>query len=525
MSDDVTKTDDDSVELSTVLQLNTQRTTDQVSVVKRDGDEQALVSLDEAYEVTGQESLHILAANCREYLNNKRLHPSVNTVLMISGNESMIPAYDRMNAVIGGESFLAKLKQGFITVVKAAKKFLLAVVEWIITRIRVLLGFEKTERELAIVAEHSDDAKRELIALLSSLIGADKVNIDVAELYDALPGDLTQREAFSIVQGRNKKIIDQVDTLSQVQGRLEKIETLIKNAGHDARTSRGRYQQAVAKLRKAWKDQESFSSADVIEFRAMLDDEVAVKLNPGPIRQELADLVDMVYEIDLGGVGVDKAFKQNLSAHKDALAKTIPVRVSAEDYERVKMVASRMGTIMLKAQHPFDPSTLASLKDVIDVSDAQLIESIDAVFDKAGILKLSYTSYCSLINEYTWSLNQLISISSNVRKSIANIVSWSTKVDKLMLTYLTKDLKTIINTEQELLNENGNQIAAVYNSSGERVDTTSNLNYSELFMSRHPVIGSALEVYRAKTGDLRKNFKIIERVNAGLKELGIQSRI
>jgi hypothetical protein len=525
MSEENTKTDDDSVELSTVLQLNTQKGTDQVTVVKRDDGEQALVSLDETYEVTGQESLNILAANCREYLNNKRLHPSGPSVLLISGCESMVPAYDRMNGVMGGESFLEKLKQGFITVVKAAKKFLLAVIDWIITRIRVLLGFEKTERELAIVAAHSEDTKRELIALLSSLIGAEKVNIDVAELYEALPGDLTQRDAFSIVYNRNKKIVDQVDALASIQGRLDKVETLIKNAGHDARTSRGRYQQAVAKLRNAWKDQESFSSADVIEFRAMLDNEVAVKLNPEPIRKELRELVDMAYDIDLGGVGVDKAFKQNLTAQKDVLDKTIPVTISAADFERVKMVAGRMGTVLLNTQQPFDAATLGALKDVIEVADAQLIESIDAVFDKAGILKLSYTSYCSLINEYTWSLNQLISISSNVRKSIANIVNWSTKVDKLMFTYLSKDLKTIINTEEELLNENGNQIAAVYNANGERVDTTSNLNYNQLFMAKHRVLGPALEVYRAKTGDLRKNFKIIERVNAGLKQMGIQSRI
>lgn len=524
MSEENKKTDDDSIELSTVIQLSPQTPTDKVSVVKgKEGQE--YISLDETYEVTGQESLGVLAANCREYLSNKRLHPSAFSVLMISGCEGLVPSYDRMNAVRGGESFLTTLKQGFIAIIKAAKKFLLAVIDWIVLRVRTLLGFEKTEKELAVVAELSDDVKKSLIALLSSLIGADKVDLNVAELYDALPGDLSQRDAFSIVYNRNKKIIDQMDTLAKLQGRLEGIDAVIKNAGHDARQSRGRYQQAVGKLRAAWADRENFSNADVIEFRSMLDEEVAIKLNPEPIRKELAILVDEAYDIDLGSIGADKAFKQSLSAHKDVLDKTIPVRVTPEEYERVKKVSERMGTIMLKASHPFDANTLNFLKDVIEVKDAELIESIDNAFDKVAVLKMSYTSYCSTVNEYTWALNQLISISGNIRRSIANIVNWSTKVDKLLLTYLTKDIQTIINTEQELLNENGNKIAAVYNEKGQRTDTTSNINYDELFLAKHPYIGSALHTYRAKTGDLRKNFKIIERVNAGLKALGVQSRI
>lgn len=524
MSEEITKTDDDSVELSTVLQLGPHPATDKVSTVTaEDGTE--YISLDETYEVTGQESLRVLAANCREYLNNKRLHPSGFAVLNIAGVEGLLPTYDRFNAVKGGESFLSSLKQGFLTIIKAAKKFLISVIDWIVLKIRTLLGFEKTERELAVVAEHSNDVKRELIALLGSLIGAEKVDLDVGELYDALPGDLSQREAFTIIQNRNKKIIDQVDNLAVLQTKLNDVESTIKNAGVLARQSRGRYQQAVAKLRKAWEDKDNFSNADVMEFRAALDEEVGVNLNPDPIRKQLAEIVDMAYDIDLGSVGVDKAFKQKLTASKDVLENKIPVRVSAEDYNRIKVVASRMSVTMLRASAPFDEKVINFLKDVIEVKDAELIESIDAAFDGMGVLKMSYTSYSSSINEYTWCLNQLITISGNIRRSIANIVNWSTKVDKMMVTYLTKDLNTIINTEQELLNEKGNKLVGIYDKDGNRVDSTGTINYDDLFMAKHPYIGAALQSYRAKTGDLRKNFKIIERVNVGLKKLGVQSRI
>jgi len=138
---------------------------------------------------------------------------------------------------------------------------------------------------------------------------------------------------------------------------------------------------------------------------------------------------------------------------------------------------------------------------------------------------MSYTSYCSSINEYVWALNQLITVSSNIRRSIVGIVNWSVKVDKMLFTYLTKDLNTIINTEQELLNEQGKKFVMVKDADGNHIDSTGTMNYDDMFMAKHPYIATVLQQYRAKTGDLRKNFKIIEKINAGLKKLGVQSRI
>lgn len=524
MSDTKQQTDNDSIELSTTVQLGNHSDTDKTSVVEKGKD---YISLDELYLNTGQEALNTLAANCREYLASGRLHPSAFTCLQISGSETMIPMYDKMNARQGGESFLETLKKGFLAIITAAKKFLLAVIDWIITKIRVLLGFEKTEKEIAIVAENAEDVKRDVIALLASLTGAETLDLEVAELYEALPGNVTQQEAFSIIQNRNKTVIDQIETLTALQSKLKAVDETIKKSGGHARQARSRYQQAVAKLRKAWDDKETFSTADVIEFRHTLDEDIGVNINPEPIRKELADILDEAFGINLGGIGADKAFKMALNNHKETLEKSIPVRVSPEQFKRIKAASRQMGAIMMNTSQPFDAASLGALKDVIEVTDAQLIESIDAsvTFDRAGVLKLSYTNYCSLVNEYTWVLNQLMNISGMVRKNIASIVSWSNKVDKLMLSYISKDLKAIMTSEQTLLNEDGKAIAIIRDSDGNPINSNMRLNYDEIYLAKHPYIGSALMTYRAKTSELRNQFKIIEKINRGLKKLGVNSRI
>lgn len=520
------KTDDDSIELSTVVQLSPHVNTDQISVVARDGDGKEYISLDEAYEVTGQESLGILAANCQQYLQHRRLSQSGLTALRIDGVEGLVPGYDRFNAYKGGESFIDALKKGFITIVKAAKRFLLAVVDWIVNKIKALLGFSKTEKELKIVADVSEDLKKDLGVLLSNITGADGIDLDIEELYAALPGNVTATEAFSIIHNRNKTAMDQLETLEEIAKDLEDAENLILNSGNIARQSRSRYQQAARKLRAAFKDPETFSVADVIEFRSALDEEVGVNLNPAPLRDMLSGLIDKVYGINLGEVGLDKDFKDNLRKQRDSLTKLDSVKVTASDYEKVRRISKKMNTILLRASRDhFDPAVLDQLKDVIDVKDGELIDAIDRTFDNMGVLKMSYTSYMSSINEYSASLEHLATIAGQIRRSIAGVVNWANKVDKLMISYISQDISKMVAAEKETLNPTGLSITAINNAQGEQVDTAMFVDYDKMLIAKHPYIGSAIMAWRMNSEELRKSYKVIDRINAGLKAIGINNRI
>lgn len=525
MSDENKGTGDDSIELSTVVQLSPHTQRDKISTVDRE-DGKEYISLDETYEVTGQESIAIIAANCREYLSGQRLHRSGFEALMISGVESLMPGYDRYNGIKGGESFIGAIKNGIIVVVKAIKRFVISVVEWIVLRIRTILGFEKTERELQVVAELSDDVKKDLSAVLGNLVGSEKIDLDIAEFYAALPGSVTTTDAFNIIRNRNKTIIDQVEDLQKLQSDLDAAEESILQAGNFARQARSRYQIAIKKLRTAFKDTESFSMSDIIEFRTALDNEIGINLNPVPLRERVAELVDKAYGISLGEVGLDKAFKDNLRKRREELNVLIPVKVDPADYTRIKKVGAALGRLMLRSSHvKFDADALKELKSVIEVEDAELIKNIEAAFPDAGVLSMSYVNYSSSISEYTAALEYLVTISSQIRRSIAGIVNWSNKVDKLMVSYISKDLNSILKNENELLNDKVRGGIQITDANGDVVDSAFNINYDELFIAKHPYIGSALMSYRAKVGELRKQFKVLDRINVGLKKLGISARI
>lgn len=520
------KTDDDSIELSTVVQLSPHATTDKVSVVARDGEGTEYVSLDEVYEVTGQESIRILADNCRQYLAHQRLSPSGFHALRIDGVEGLVPGYDRFNAYKGGESFLGALKNGFVTIIKAIKRFVIAVIDWVILKVKSLLGFSKTEKELQIVADLSEDVKKDLGTVLGNIVGAEGLNFDVQEMYAALPGTVTTTEAFTIIYNKNKSNLEQLENLTNLSNDLERAEELILRSGNLARQSTSRYQAAAKKLRKAFTDKQNFSTADVAEFRVAIDLEVGQNLNPEPLRQAVAELVEKAYGIELGEIGVGKDFKDNLRQHREQLNAGLGVRVTENDYEKVRKVAKLLPKILLRGSSVhFDAATLASLKNTFNVEDAKLIEAVDSVFDKMGVLKLNYTTYCSSISEYTAALEYLVTVCGQIRRSIASVINWTNKVDKLMLSYISKDLNNMIKTEQEVLNATGKSVTAITNDKGEQIDTAMDINYEAMYISKHPWLSPAVLVSRAHFERVKSQYKVIDRINAGLKTLGVMNRI
>ncbi|AEV89539.1 putative virion structural protein [Pseudomonas phage OBP] len=518
------KTDSESVELGSVLQLHPHKPTTKVNTVDRkDGEE--YISLDDVYEVTGQESLQILAANCREFMNNKRLAPSGYTVLLLAGNESMIPGYDRYNAVKGGEGFLEALKKGFVIIIKNAKRFIIAVIDWGVARLRALLAFEKTEKELAIIASVSKEVKTKLLGILSELADGEKVPFDTAELYAALPGNITSTDAFSIVRGGiNKGITAQMKNFQSVVKDLDAASQLMIRAGMDAKNSRSRYQMAVRKLRQAFRDRESFSAADVTEFRHAIDKELVEALNPEPMRDMLDKIITRVYDIDLGNIGLDGAFKDNLRKQREELTKTVQVKVTPEEYEEYRGIASNLAVTMLKqSSDRFDANQLAVLKDALEVKDAELIEEIQNAFPEHGVLSTSYTAYAAHISEYVSTMEYLVNVCGNVRRSIASIINWGNKVDRLMFSYITKDISTILAAEDELLSKEKVDDLAAKDKDGKRVDSILNIDYDATFIAKHPVYGRAIQAYRFETSKLRQKFKMIDEVNKLLKSIGART--
>lgn len=520
------KTDGESVELSTTVQLAPHSPTDKVNTVKRDDikekPEGEYISLDDLYEVTGQESLHVIGANCRELNERKRLHKSAMTVMSISGAEGFAPGYDRLNAIKGAEGFVDALKKGFINIVKAVKRFIMGVIDWIVIRLKALFGFSKTAKQLAVVADHSAKAKEQLAKVLGDLAANKNLELDTKELYAALPGDMDSKTAFRIIHAKNKTQLEQVQVLVKSIPEIKNTQKLLESATQVARTSKSRYSQAADKLRATYKTGE-VSPADIVEFRNVIDKELIELLNVTPVRSAMLGLLDKLYGIDASGTGIDKSFQDNMRKYRDQLSELTPVRVTNDLYDEYRQLSEELPDVLATlSESNYDATTVQNLKDIIDVKDAELIDNITSAFPGTGVLTTSYAAYCSTVSEYISALEHLTNMLVSIRGNMADIVGWANGVDRLMVGYISQDLKRIMNAEASYLSDKAIDEMAIKDKSGNQVGSAVELDYDRLFISHIPGL---LSDKLGAVGDvIQKRYGILKTINTHLKEMGITVR-
>lgn len=522
-------TDKESVELGTTLQLAPHSPTDKVSTVDRkdikENPKGEFISLDEVYETTGQEAFQSLAANCREYVDNRRLHGSAFSVFGLSGFESAMPGFDRLNAIMGGEGFVDSLKKGFIALIKGAKRFILAVIDWVIMRVKAMLGFTRSARELEIIAQHSSEAKRLLAEVMQDLAKEKNINFDVTELYAALPQDVESKVAFRIVKDNNKSLLDQVKTLSTAAAEIITVQNQVNRVSQLARTAKSRYEQAVGKLKAAHRDG-GVDSEVIAEFKVALEKEILQTLDLSGLRTSFTKLVDKIYTIKLNDAGLDKAFKDEIRKYREQISAMEMVKVSSSDYEAYREASKTLPRKLVEmSEAQYDANVISYLKDIVDIKDAELISAITDNDMNASPLLSIYTAYTGSVSEYVATLEHMLNILNSIRGSIANIVGWANGIDRLMTGYIANDIKMIKEAESAYLSKEAAKEMAINNSKGEQVGSKVNLDYERLFMAKHntPIIGNITG--QDLSDYIRNKYKIIDTINGHLKAMGVPVRI
>lgn len=521
-------TDKESVELGTTLQLSPHSPTDKVNTVDRkdikENPKGEYISLDDVYETTGQESFQVLAANCREFVEHRRLHGSAFAALGLTGFESMMPGFDRFNAVKGGEGFVDSLKKGFVALIKGAKRFILAVIDWVIMRVKAMLGFTRSARDLEIVAEHSSEAKRLLAEVMQDLAKEKNINFDVTELYAALPQDVESKVAFRIVKDNNKSLLDQVGTLSKAAGEIIAVQNQVNRVSQLARTAKSRYEQAVGKLKAAHRS--GGVDAEVIaEFKLALEKEILETLNLSGVRSSFIKLIDKIYSIKLTDSGLDKAFKDEIRKYREQISAMESVKVSAADYEAYREASKALPRKLVEmSEAQYDANVISYLKDIVDVKDAELISAITDNDMSASPLLSIYTSYTGSISEYVATIEHMLNILNSIRGSIANIVGWANGIDRLMTGYIANDIKMIKEAEGAYLSKDAIKEMAIKDEKGNQVGSKVNIDYDRLFTAKFGgLLNQVTPGYMAEY--IREKYKMIGTINEHLKAIGVPVRI
>lgn len=522
------RTDDESVELGSVLQLAPHTPTTKEDSVEKPADGKGFISLDEVYETRGFEALETLARNCHELDKNRRLSVSGFTVLKLDGCENFMPGFDRQNALQGSESFIDKLKAGFLVIIKGIKEIIIKVIDYIVTKIRVLLGFEKTERELAIVAEKTNDAKGSVAQVLRRITEKSGFDWEHTSFYEGLPANITSGEMFNIVHGKNRTLMEQVQKLADSKGLLGEASLVLASAGQSARRARSLYKEAVADLR-AVADAGEIGPSDIARFRQRLEEEIVTTLDPKAMSATIDKLMSEIYNLDVKSIGGGDSVAKVINEYRKSIGESKAFVATPELTASIMKVKADIVNGMIKGTlGKYDPEEIKLLKDMISVEDAKVLENMSKI-PNSGHLAMGYTEYANIIAQYVQHADLLSNILTQIKKTLARLTKWTNDVDRVLVGYVANDLKAVIEAQEEVLGSEKAEELLIKQSDEDKAKGKARqlktvVDYDKLFISKHPYFAALMTVVRAEGGKLYKKYNgAFREVNKALSAIGVRT--
>lgn len=451
-------TDEEIVDIGTVIQLSPHARTTQFTEVQKNSEGNDLVSLDEIYVKTGQESINKIIAGIRLTEHGK---------LSIQGCEGftqfdtkgMSPFPDKLNYHKGAEGFFTALKEGLVWIIKSVIKFIKGIYNWIVDRFKRLFGLEKTLKEAEYVAEKSDTINN-MTAQLVALLGGTK-EYDPVEMYNSLGKNKTQDEQFMIIKSRLSSSEDAITRIGTSLPAFAEAKGILDKLGANTSKVQSHYEREIKTLRGKFRSKD-ITAGDIQRFKLFLEEEAFVTLDVSDIVKIITIVYDEFYGIELKDLGLEGKMSHVRALLKDNVevvsAKLNPAAVEALKAAR-RTIARDLSKDLGKGKSMNDikmsDKTFAKFSDILTVTDAEFIDELtthlpDSV---AGGLAQSYAIFATKIRDYTDIIEITLKTINECAKTYTNIIVWHAKISAIMASYLTKDVKAIMEAYKKHLTD------------------------------------------------------------------------
>lgn len=441
---------EDEIELGSVIQLSPHAQTVQLTSGKDSTDDEPLISLDDVYEVTGQESINVIVKSAQEYFKHNRLHRDSLTCLKISGMESLLPIYDRMNARKGGESFIEGFKKGFLAIMKAIADFIKQVVSWCVVKVKTMFGFAKTEKETAAAAVYFDEnVKPRLLNLFQDTFGkgpgAGLISFD--EFIKSLPESITAKEAMLIIKQRGETAEDAIVRMTKAASDIPVVIEEIRKSMQKSRIVKNRYQSLLRELKIKVKN-DDVTEGDIVTFVAGLNHEVTDTLNPENCINIAQRLCEKVFGVRIEGFGLEGGFKHANDVIKNNLERA-KVHVNVELLGVYQGLADGYLSTMIQADNvKLDPSALDDFKVILDTDSNGVVNYIATKYPQFNSILGDYSQFGHQVSKYNEALSLCVTFVNDCKITVQSVTKWLTAMKTIAAAYVTQDIEKIVKAHE-----------------------------------------------------------------------------
>lgn len=405
--------------------------------------EEQLIDLDAAYKETGSTDAKELVEGLERYLVDKVLSKRVMTLAGASGCEQFDPMPSKRNAVLGGESFITAIKDGFLKVIDYIIKFIKAAANWVIERIKILFGFGKTQQKI----KACDDAREKLEAEMKETLSGLGVNPEIYSidrLVESAPQSIDRLEMFKYLSVGVQNETQMAAALKETLPELSKLSILLKNSSESLTQKHKQFKNTLDQTRKKLKSNH-LSETDKFELSKKIKDVMTISEDYGKFVGQLSKVTSLLYGVDLEQ---SKLLEAGIPALKTKLGE---VRVAATSKVSGNKISSLYNEItqlnklvISGVGRSLDFSSLGAdvLKQIVALDDASFIQNVGAATGDSELLS-DYQRMAVSVRDYVAYVEITSSICTDIMREIENFSRWKDKADTILAAAAYADLNTL----------------------------------------------------------------------------------
>lgn len=395
-----------------------------------------LVDLSEAYAEDGMSVVDEVVTGLEQYKATGKLSGSLGKLL----NLNLEPGVTVLNGVMGAEGLFTMIKDGFLKFIETAISYIVQAYQWVKARIRVLLGFDKTQKQIERCEKYRDEMQDELETLFRAL----KVppDFDLAKLFEGRPAGLNRIETLTYVKGKLDTENESIERLGKAVPDILNIMNLLRNSSDKARKVNDGIRRTVDDVRRKLKA-DQLRGSDIMELNRQLG-VAQIDTNDPKLVEAFNAMVQTVYGIEPAGTAIQVSLERirDQIKNQQGVSKKVLTPADVRVVSATAVILSRM--IVDAKGDSFDLGHFDKL-DIDKWLAMEDAEMIDAIATKWGMPKVKevYTTYAKNIKDYVSRLELTARTVNEVLKEAQLIIEWKNKADAMMGVYITQDMQKI----------------------------------------------------------------------------------
>lgn len=419
-------------------------------IIPGEGDQ--LIDLDANYSTSGA-SIQDVIDGIEQFYDKRLLSKELAETVGVQGTEYYDPMPSRRNAVLGGESFITAVKDGFIRFIKFIIDFIAKCGNWIKERIKVITGFQKTSARIKAAESIREDLEKELKKTFAGL-GVPTSCYSIDRLVESAPNAVSRLAMIKYLQTGMKSEEEMVAALCATLPLLSKLNAELAKSSSKIVQVKKKLTRHINML-KSKMQQNKVTDNEVVELLALLQEVKVSGLQYDNILVLLNDVTKVFYSLDLDKSKLAQGF-MGVRQQLDELRKATQSRMNTEVINALYRDIATLNNIVANTQaSAFDFTWVDAdeLKTTVNLKEAEFIKALG---DKIGDVNVvqQYQQMSNVVKDFSNVIDIAAKMATDVGREIDNYQLWKARADGLLAAYATNDIEIIKKVLKEYI-DNG----------------------------------------------------------------------